>query len=172
MDSVWNDRTTVKKGTAGESLVQKFLESKGLVVYRSVTDGAHVFDNLVMKNKEEIFIAEVKTKPARSFYPDTGFNLKHFNEYKAISEKHKLRVFIFFVDEDAGKIYGNYLHILEKERLIVYKGKTISYPLVQRGIIYFPTEKMPTICYLNKEQQAVIKSLSTSNYCNVLKQMI
>ena len=71
------------------------MEEKGYVVYKPVTEGAHAFDILAVKDKKTVIIADVKTKARRNYFPDTGINYKHYVEYKAISEKHCLPVFLF-----------------------------------------------------------------------------
>ncbi len=42
---------------------------------------------------------EVKSKPSRFKYPDTGLNEKHFNHYKKIEEITGIKVFLIFYDE-------------------------------------------------------------------------
>lgn len=145
-------------------MIQKWLETKGFVVYKPITFAAHAFDKLAIKDKKQAIIVETKSKAARKYYPDTGINVKHYREYKFISKKHRLPVFIFFVDENVGKIYGNWLSILEKEEIIIHNGKTLIYPLVDRGIIYFPLEKMRFIAMLDLETIEKLKYHSTRNY--------
>lgn len=71
--------------------------------------GPHCFDKVAIKNKKEMLIAEVKTKAARLYYPDTGFNLRNYREYQAIKEKYNVPIFVFFVDEKKRRVYGNWL---------------------------------------------------------------
>ncbi|KKK51699.1 hypothetical protein LCGC14_3112330, partial [marine sediment metagenome] len=130
----WQDKKTVKLGNAGERIVHKYLENKGFVVYEPVTDKAHPCDRFVASpDKEKVFLVEIKTKPARVHYPDTGFDKRHYDEYMAMSKRYRMRVFMAFVDSDKGKIYGNWLGDLNIARVV--KGR--RYPLVQWGIIYF-----------------------------------
>ena len=111
----WEDKVEVKKGNFAENIVHKFLESKGYVVYIPVTDGAHAFDRLAIKDKEQVIIAEIKAKAKLNNYDETGFDYRQYLEYKKISEKHNLPVFIFFVDEMLREIYGNFLSKLEAD---------------------------------------------------------
>lgn len=163
----FNDRPTTKKGKIGEEIVRQYLESKGWIIYEPKTeDKPHAFDKLAIKDKKHIVIAEVKTKAARNYYPDTGIDIRHYEEYKLISEKHKMPVFLFFVDENKGEVYGNKLSELEKEHLV--QGN--NYPLKQNGIIYFPvikgdgSENMISIAKLSEEDVEQLKKLNTRNY--------
>jgi hypothetical protein len=157
----WNERINVKKGNIGEQIVFDYLYNIGYVIYRPVTGGAHPFDNLcVSRDKKDIFIAEVKTKEARQYYPDTGINIKNYNEYKFIQNKYNLHVFLFFVDADNLKVYGNFIACLEAKKV---SGKC-SYPLKQNGIIYFPLSNMKLISELTDDQAKAIKEHNTKRY--------
>ena len=111
----WEDKTTVKKGDFAEDIVHKFLEDKGYIVYVPKTKGAHAFDRMAIKNKEQAIIAEIKAKAKLNNYDETGFEYRHYLDYKKISTKHNLPVFIFFVDEMLKEIYGNFLSKLEQD---------------------------------------------------------
>jgi hypothetical protein len=157
----WHERKNVKKGDIGEQIVIDYLANKGYVVYKSITQGTHPFDNLcASRDKKKIFIAEVKTKEARKYYPDTGINIKSYDEYKFIQDKYNLRVYLFFVDATNKKVYGNLLQELETEVVV---GK-YTYPLRQKGIIYFSLSNMKTIAELTEEQSNTIKEFNTKNY--------
>lgn len=159
----WESKFQVKKGNIGEAAVRSLLEKRGWVVYDPVTNSPHGFDFLATKNKETLMIAEVKSKPKRIKYPDTGFDIRHYKEYKAIAEKYNIRVFIFFVDEDMGKVYGHYLDVLDSPRVIKHNGKLLTYPIQTCGIIYFPVEKMITLGELSDIEVKAMKTHSTRN---------
>lgn len=162
----WHEHITVKKGDIGEQLVIDYLSKKNFVVYKPITQGAHPFDNLcASRDKKKIFIAEVKTKEARKYYPDTGINIRNYSEYKFIQNKYNLKVYLFFVDATNMKIYGNIIDMLETEYTI--KGKT--YPLIQNGIIYFPLIKMKEITELTKDQVNIIRGYTTKHYDDAWK---
>jgi len=167
----WNDRTEVKKGNIGESIVTTYLENKGYVVYEPVTDKAHHFDKVISKDKKFLAIAEVKTYEMLKFKDETGINLKNYKEYLDIKN---LDVFIFFVDSTTNRekesfeelhssIYGNKLIILSEKTLI--KGK--EYPYVMRtpnGLkMMFHLSKMKKIGELTKDQCLDIKKYSKLN---------
>jgi len=157
----WQSKTTVKKGNIGEKIVRGYLENKGYVIYKPITSGGHPFDNLcASRDKKKIFIVEVKTKEARKYYPDTGIDIKSYNEYKYIQDKYNLKVFLFFVDATNRKIYGNIMEYLEIETTV---GKHI-YPLRQNGIIYFPLSSMKSISELTENEAEIIRKYNTKKY--------
>lgn len=157
----WSDKTEVKKGNYGEHLVKWFLEDKGFVVYKPITNKAHAFDGMAIRDKKTILIYDVKSKARLNNYNATGFNIRNYNEYKHISNKYNIHIFIFFVDEMLGKIYGNWLHILEKP----YKSDLI-YPNSQivSGIILFSMDKMMEVVNLKRLDINFLKNASTRNY--------
>jgi len=161
----WQNKITVKKGNIGEDIVRDFLIGKGFIPYIPEVDGAHPFDKLcASKDKKTVFIAEVKAKARRNYYPDTGIDIRSFNDYMNIKNKYNINIFIFFVDEMEKRIYGNWLSILTKRRKIKHKNKLIDYPKEEGGIIYFPIEVMKYISNLTEEQINILKETSTRNY--------
>ena len=168
----WEDKTSVKKGNLGEKIIDEYIAKNSCFVpYHPVFDGSHPFDRLcATKDKKEMFIAEIKTKPARLYYPDTGIDYKHYKEYKFIEQKYNLRIFLFFVDEVKSEIYGNYLDVLDKDCKVNYKGKEISYPKTEWNkrdsckMIYFPLINTKFISNLKKQDSVELKSLNKSSY--------
>lgn len=157
----WHDRTTTKKGDIGERIVREFLVSKGYVPYVPIADIAHPFDNLCASpDKKKIFIVEVKTKEARKYYPDTGINIRNYDEYAFIRKKYGIEVFIYFVDATNKKVYGNRLSVLEEKTTVGNK----EYPKREPPIIYFPLCNMQTISELTDEQCTEIRKYTTKNY--------
>lgn len=145
--------------------MRKHLEKLGYIVYEPKTEGAHAFDKLcVSRDKKVLFIAEVKTKPHRLKYPDTGIDIRHYHEYLHIQEKYGVDVLLFFVDEYKKQIYTNKLRTLDKERTIRHDGRDLAYPFEQGGIRYYPLEAMKKVCDLNDEQASEIEGLSSRNY--------
>jgi hypothetical protein len=163
---LWEDLPQVKMGNIGEGIVKQYLREKGRVPYKpDEGTGAHPFDFLcATQDKKHIFIVEVKTKPSRMYYPDTGFNVKSWQTYRDVSEKHNLDVHCFFVDTSRKEVYGNKLSVLQENRTIVHNGKSVQYPFVQKGIVYFPLEAMVTVCKLTESQCEQIEQYSTRNY--------
>lgn len=158
----FQDKIQTQKGQIGENIIKSFLKNKGYIIYKPELSGAHAFDILAIRNKQELLIAEVKSKARRNKYPDTGIDIKHYNEYKYISQKHNLPIFIFFVDEMEHNIYGNFLSLLEKPTIIDKINK--KYPSQENSIIYFPLKNMKTIFKLTDDQVSQLKKYSTRNY--------
>lgn len=151
----WDDKIQVKKGNFAEEIVHKYLEEKGYVIYFPTTPKSHSFDRLAIKDKKQIIIAEIKAKAKLTNYNETGFEYRHYLEYKEISKKHNLPVFIFFVDEHLEEIYGNFLIELEKDSRKAPWGNQILFKMenMRRGIYK-----------LNKEEVEYLKITSTRNY--------
>jgi len=161
----FEDQITTKKGNLGEEELDKYLEANGFVVYHPKTGKAHPFDRLCASaDKKKIFIAECKTKPARLYYPDTGINLSHYDDYLNVRNHYNIDIWIFFVDEYKKMIYGNPLEKLETPRRIFHNGKELEYPLVDRGIIYFPLFAMEVVARLDEKTSLKLQQLSSRNY--------
>lgn len=161
INSDWADRPQTKKGEYGEKKVHEYLEAKGFIVYLPVTEAAHAFDRLAIRDKKQAIIVECKAKARRTKYADTGINITHYNDYAYISKKHKLPVFIFFIDEHLGEIYGNFLSELIKPAEV--KGK--MYPSREGKIIYFPLVNMRrNIAQLTESDCNYLKQQSRRNY--------
>lgn len=156
----WESKPTVIKGNIGERLVREYLERKGFIVYEPKTSGPHGFDKLAILNKKQAIIAECKTKARRNKFADTGINIKHLDDYEYISAKHNLPVFIFFVDELVGEIYGNTLKELLVPRVV--DGK--QYPSREKGIIYFPLINTKWVCNIGKDEIDLMKANATRSY--------
>lgn len=158
----WQELDTVKKGNVGEKIVKDYLEGRGYVLYKPVTEKAHTFDYLATKNKTAIYVVEVKTKPRRKYYRDTGIDYRHFKTYKTVSEKYKMDVFLFFVDDIERTIYGNEINNL----LLPYSEKGKQYPIYEEHtkIIYFPLKHMIKISDLTDEQIKNIRKFHSGKY--------
>lgn len=160
----WEDKIQVQKGNIGEQLVNEFLVGKNYIPYSPDVAIAHPFDRLVAsKDKKRIFIADVKAKAKRRAYPDTGINVSHYNEYKYISIKYGIEVFIFFVDEENEMIYGNTLKNLDKPQVITVRDAGVVYPWVTNGIRYFPMMNMINIATIPRTEVLKMRELTTKN---------
>lgn len=166
MSSAFKQRATTRKGAAGEEICFDYLRRKGHTIYRPDDTGRrHPIDSLVLHGEKLTLIAaDVKTKPRRQKYPDTGINIKHYGEYCCIQKVNGIRVFLFFVDEDLLKIYGNFLNVLDEKRKIFHEGRWLTYPILDRGIIYFPLDAMIDIARLPAEEVEPLKALNGSKY--------
>lgn len=168
----WQERQEVKKGDYGETIVDRYLREEGFIPYYPVSkDKPHPIDRFVSSpDKKDIFVADVKTKAKRKYYPDTGFDYADYESYIYIRKKYGMNVFIFFVDEYLEELYGNFLQELKQEKEIHYKGKRIEYPKIEtnkngRKEIYFPLENMKRhIREINSKDIEALKDISNRNY--------
>lgn len=96
------------------------MENKGYVVYRCITEKAHAFDFLAIKDKKVFIIAEVKSKARFNKFEATGVDLRNFYEYKYIHDTQNIDVLLFFVDEHPKeeRIYCQKLSVLMQEKII------------------------------------------------------
>lgn len=161
MPESFENKLTTKKGDVGEALVDKMLRGNGFVIYKPEGGQAHAFDRLAIKGKEILMVAEVKSKAKRKFFPDTGIDFRHYSEYKKIMKKHNLEVILFFVDEEMGKIYGGKLSELEIINNFTVNNKEVTYPKVEKNIIYFHIEKMKFYADLTRGDVLSLTDLTT-----------
>lgn len=166
MNVAFKSKTTTQKGIVGEDIVFTWLRELGHTIYRPNDDNKrHPIDALIMHREKLVIVAaDIKTKPRRLHYPDTGINFSHYGEYCYIKNINKIRVYLFFVDEHLNEIYGNYLDKLEERREILHNGERLIYPRRERGIIYFPLEAMRHIGNLQYEETNKLKEMSGSKY--------
>lgn len=145
------DSSKSAKGDYGEELVIKLLNDKGCKVKEHYShDSSHLIDTLVLGSSFNYFYAEIKTKSHRTYYNDTGCNINAYKGYKKCEKKHP--VWMFFVDEKAGWIYGQSLSILDKS-----EG---CYPLEVEGYIYFPLSKMIKFIKLTEDEIEKLKDFT------------
>ncbi len=155
----------MKKGAVGEDIVKRLFERKGWVVYSPETEGAHQFDILAIKDKASAIAVDVKTKASMKFYPATGINQRHFEEYLRFSEKHLMPFWLVFVDEGLKKIYGNTLSELEKPRQV--EGRVYPLVITCNGgvkVRLWPLDAMEDIAALDDCAATALTSLSQRSY--------
>ncbi len=159
-NSMWHDKPEVKIGDYGEELVRSFVESKKYICYKAVTDRAHLVDYFIFRNDKGVIAAEVKTKPRRRKYPDTGFDSRSYEAYKKFTDEHNMKMFIFFVDTAERSIYGNFLHKLDE----IHKTERKVYPLEEqtkdgRVIRYYSLDSMIHITDLSEDEIKTLEGL-------------
>lgn len=160
----WQDRAEVKKGDKGEAIVDRFLIRNGCMPYRPAIEGPHPFDRMYINLEDKrAFIVEVKTKPRRTHYPDTGINKRHYDGYMKTKATSNLDLYLFFVDEGCGEIYGEEIETLSEKWHIEHNGECREYPSVEGKIIYFPVAAMDVFANFTPEEMDEIKTLSTRN---------
>ena len=156
--------TALAKGEIGENIVRDMLEKKGWVVYKPVTDKAHAFDIMAIKDKKHVMAFDVKAKARRSLYPDTGIDERHYQVYKTFQDQHNITFWVVFIDENEKKAYGNEIDKLNESTLVNHNGKQIQYPMVSNGIRYFSLNNMINIFTLDDSYADKLKELSQRNY--------
>lgn len=163
-------KMTTRKGVKGEDICFQYLRSKGHTIYRpDMEDRPHPIDSFVVHGQKfTVCAADVKTKPRREAYPDTGINMHHYGVYCHIKNINNIRVFLFFVDETAKKIYGNWLDIIEKRREVIHNGKRLTYPMQMGGQIYFPLSAMIEIADISDESVDALKAMRNSRFTATL----
>jgi hypothetical protein len=168
------DRPETKKGDLGEAEVDQWIHRQGYVPYRPDFNGPHPFDRLcATPDRRKLLIVESKCKPRRRYYPDTGFNCRHYRQYRYILETHAIDTFVAFVDEDSGTIYGNLLTVLDLPRIIKHNEiylpsgeltfDELHYPREQHGIRYYPLIAMQTVAPIAAATLAQMRALSRRN---------
>jgi hypothetical protein len=154
----------MEKGDIGEDIIREWFESQNFIVYTPKTEGAHAFDLMaISKDNTRVYWGDVKTKPSRLYYPDTGIDIRHYNTYLNLQTTNNITFYLFFVDESTKSVYGNVLNRLNVSKTINYKGRELEYPLMDKGLIYFPLESMVTIKQLDEE---TVKKIASHNYRN------
>lgn len=156
-----NFEVALKKGEIGEMIVRRNLEQKGWVVYQPVTDGAHCFDMLSIKDKHSAIALDVKAKARMNRWPATGIDQRHFDEYQSFSLKHQMPFWVVFVDEMQKTIYGNCIEDLERRRNV----EGVMYPFVittkyGKNIRLWPLEAMIHIDSIEDDDIASLLSYS------------
>ena len=149
----WQNKKQVKKGDIGQEIVVKILESEGLTTYEpKKTSGAHWFDIIAARKKEQIFCIDVKTKARLNKWKAQGIDLKSSKEYISIIEKYNIPFWLFFVDDKNGDIHAANL-------------KTLKNPLYpKKGIIAWSLDQMHKVNKIKKEEIKKLSSFDTRNY--------
>lgn len=163
MNLKWEKQLIV--GRYGESLIKKHFEQLGYISYQPTTkDKAHPFDNLFINNSDvsDMFACDVKTKPKRDKYPDTGVDWKHYLKYEKIKKEKNIPFYIYFVDVKLKSIYGAELNDLLKE----YNTHQYTYPLQYYSIkqdethMYFHLKNMKKIRELTPKEVKILNLLN------------
>lgn len=152
----------LEKGAEGEAIVRQILEERGWVVYQPLTEGAHAFDMMCIKDKKSAIALDIKAKARMNKWPATGVNQNHFEEYQRFSIKHKMPFYLIFVDEGIKKIYGNSIKELERPRS--FNG--CQYPMLvsQDKIRIWPLIAMKTISELSENHVHKLTQFNQRNY--------
>lgn len=174
--SEWQSKKTTQKGNAAEDIAARILRSMGYDVYShplKLNESHEIDFFMIDRYNMKVIMVDAKCKAKRVYYPDSGIEFKHYISYKKYASKHNMDVFIVFVDEKYGKIYGNYLSILEtvckpittKDFKFTEPQESTVYPRTEsgkgtEGVIYFPLALMNKMGDLSNEEIAHLRSLT------------
>lgn len=163
----FNGQATARKGALGERIAERYLREAGFHVYSPCDlENAHPIDRVaVCKRTLSVLLCDVKTKPKRVLYADTGIDVHHWQTYWTLGKTHNMRVYLIFVDEDSAEVYGQFLDVLERKVSVRHNGRTTWYPRTENNgdseIRYFPIQSMRKFADLTPEEQFELQELST-----------
>ena len=147
------DSEYTRRGDRGEELCVSKLREHNWLSYKPTHLESHPADYcFINENNFRIFVADIKTKPRRIHFVDTGIDIRHWKKYISIS-KHVCFA-LFFVDITCGMIYYNTLDNLE---LPYTDCRNITYPLDHNGIRYYSLDSMISLCKLTEHDQLFIQ---------------
>ena len=172
-----------RKGECGELIVDKIIDEwfPHHMIYKVIREStAHLVDRLIIPKPTvphyHMFLLEVKTKSRRTFYKDTGIDEHNYWRLVTWQKTHEAEVFLAFVDEGCGAIYGAFLKELMEPIQINTQGGPIQYPLFEmarnqakdheyfKSIVYFPTAKMGLCRRLPIELITRLRQMSARRY--------
>lgn len=161
------------KGTIGEDFVDEYYKPKWVLMSPLDADSSHEFDRVQIARPgfpEMIRLLEIKTNNRRKSYDDTGINYEHWLTYLDYHKPPDRRMWLVFVDPLQGKVYGQYLDVLEQKVPKVYwfagRKKSVIYPWHDRtgktgGKVYFLLDSFAHICVLPWEVREKLNAIET-----------
>lgn len=166
----FNERIETMIGYVGEEMIKEIFENNGCVVYTTRTKKSHPVDLIVFDGKDDKMIyVEIKTKPRRCFYEDTGINLKScWKRYNRLINRFKVNLFIYFIDEFEECIYSINLNKIIKNFKFHVEDKIIYFNLCDCEFQRFLTkEELESIRNIRIENNYPIPN--ETNYINTKK---
>lgn len=160
----FQDKATTKAGNLGERIAKRVFAARGYIVYRyDELAGSHPIDFVaIQRNRLAMLLCDVKTKPKRVKYPDTGIDFDEWEKYRQLGRYYNLRVFLVFVDWENAKVYGQFLDVLEQRRQV--PGVWFWYPFTQNNgreeIRYFPLCAMTEISDITEQEAEELRQLT------------
>ena len=156
------------KGAKGEEIIDRIMKDLGWSRWTPPDDCAHEFDRFYRKRggtETEWQFAEVKCYPLRRLLADSGIHENHWNEYLNASKSLGGRLFIYFVDEEACAVYGNWVDELAKDRYAYGRWYPLHENTVENGRkVYFPWTAFIQIDKLTPVQAAAIAEYRKSRF--------
>ena len=158
--------TCKTKGEVGEGIVEKLLNEKGYIIYKSNrNDIGHWLDWICIKNKTKAIAVDIKTKSRLTYINATGIDEQYFQEYVKFSKEHNMPFVLIFVDEFTKTIYGNTIDELQKPMLDGNR----EYPSFiktkfGKELHLWSLKSMKHLSNLSEEDVKKIKENSSRNY--------
>ena len=174
-----NQSLSFRKGGYGEAIIDSLIREwfPHHHIAKVINDNtAHLIDRLLVPKPETPYVKpiflEVKTKARRTFYNDSGMDEHNYWRLITYQSNNEPKVFVAFVDEGSGCIYGNFLESLNEPCKTVRYGEEIEYPRTEMAkasngklsITYFPMEKMSFRKKLPYEFIQRLRQMSERNY--------
>jgi hypothetical protein len=159
---------TTRKGAVAEQYVRDVLVNLGWHIYTYSAQQPHPVDMLAFTPDNRLVAVEVKCKPARIYYPDTGIDRNDYYGYHDLQAQYNLPVLLLFVDGYYKQVYGNYLDHLSQPITIVHNQRTLRYPLIDERYVYFPLQSMQHYADIPPAIVAKLNAYTTSKYYSTL----
>jgi hypothetical protein len=140
--------TSTRLGTFGESFIKEFAKSKNLKPYIPAIDESFPVDSICLTKEWKTVAIEAKTKPRMRFYNKTGYDKADHEVYLELN----MPVWVMFIDYIAGTIYGQYAHVLDKQKEI------------QKSWVLFPLSAMTEYRKLTQSERSSLEEMGNSNY--------
>jgi len=147
----FKEREQTKMGELAEEMIlNEFVQSKNSYPFRPAIDGTHPIDSVNISQENKMWAMDMKCKPRRKYYADTGIDLRFYNSYGEIDKTTP--VYLLFVDTYTGTIYGNWMRFLT--------------PKFEGNMVYFNLDQMVHYRYLDQEEILLLQKHNKSNYYN------
>jgi len=138
----WEEKDQVKKGNIGEAIVQSYLEGRGWTVYTPKTKGAHWFDLLCCKGKEQVIALDVKTKARFNKWNAQGINIRSYNQYLNFLEVSSINFYLIFIDDKTGDVHLADLNEIKNKGFTPNNDKLIAWKLTDMKLLFRIEDKM------------------------------
>ena len=142
------------KAKFGEKLLYQWLLQQEYVIYSPNSGVAHKVDCFFQDWKKQfIYGADAKCKRRMYDKPSTGIPYKNYLKYRELLEKNKIDVFLFFVDDFEGAIYGQWISKLGDPQ-----------ELGRFDVVFWNLDQMQFIRWLSNDEIDKISLLTESKH--------
>jgi hypothetical protein len=167
----WDESRAAQKGRLGEAAIKDFMRSAGIESWSPAGDGKHSIDFAAISSKDGLYFADAKQYARRTYYADTGLDLRHYECYCRLEIRTGKPVMIFWADEDMELIYGGWLQEIAAPGESVYSkrdGRMVDYPWIQPSRtgskVYFPLKRMRVFARLANDKANAMRDLAKRSY--------